>query len=217
MILYNIISSSSSGNCITIDDKIMLDCGVSYSKIDQYLKNIKLIFIDHQHQDHFKIPTIKKIAYKHPTIKFVVAHYLVNKLIECGVNKKNIIVLELEKWYDIGLCKIKLDMLYHDVPNCCIHLCYKNNKILYATDTSKIEHIVARNYDYYFIEANYFTDEELDEKIKEAEEKGEYTHLKRVKNTHLSQLQAINWLDKNKNMDSKYVFIHQHIDKEGKN
>lgn len=135
----------------------------------------------------------------------------------CGVSKKNIIVLDTKKWYDIGIFKIRLDYLIHDVPNDCIHIEFKNGiKMFYATDTSTIDHIIAKDYDYYFVEANYDTDEEIDEKIRIAKENGEFTYLERVKKTHLSQLQAINWLDKNKNEKSQYIFIHQHEEKENK-
>lgn len=44
---YNIIGSSSNGNCILIEDILMLDCGISYSKIKDYLSKVKLIFISH--------------------------------------------------------------------------------------------------------------------------------------------------------------------------
>ena len=36
---YNIIGSSSKGNCIIVEDLLMLDVGVSYSKIKKYLKS----------------------------------------------------------------------------------------------------------------------------------------------------------------------------------
>lgn len=46
---YEIISSSSQGNCIIINNFFMLDCGVPYNKVKNKLKNIKLIFISHSH------------------------------------------------------------------------------------------------------------------------------------------------------------------------
>ena len=58
---------------------------------------------------------------------------------------------------------------------------------------------------------------EVAEKIKEARENGEICYLERVQNTHLSQLQALNWLNKNKGVDSQFLFIHQHQDKEENN
>lgn len=211
---YEIIQTGSKGNAILVNN-ILLDCGVSYTKLKKYLKEIKFIFIGHSHNDHLKKITIKQIAYEKPNIKFIVGNYLVKTLLECGVKPKNIIVLELEQWYKVGDLKIRLDYLYHDVPNDCIHIHFADGKkVFYATDTSKIDHIIAKEYDYYFIEANYLTDTELDNKIQEDKENNRFSYYERVKETHLSQLQAINWLDKNMGANSKYIFIHQHIEKE---
>lgn len=216
MIEYNILSSGSIGNCIIVNDYLMLDCGLTYKKIEKYLDKIKLIFISHKHQDHLKKSCVKQIAYNYPNIKFIVGNFLVGDLVLLGVNKKNIITMDIEKWYDIGIFKVRMDCLFHDCPNNCLHIEFKNGeKMFYATDTSSIDHIEAEGYDLYLIEANYLTDDELIEKIKEQEEKGEYSYYNRVLKTHLSQLQAINWLDKNKNVDSEYVFIHQHVEKGG--
>lgn len=46
---YEIISSCSKGNCIIIENVLMLDLGVAYKKVKDKLKNIKLIFISHSH------------------------------------------------------------------------------------------------------------------------------------------------------------------------
>lgn len=217
MIDYEILSTGSIGNCIILNKYIMLDCGVPYSKIKKYLNDIKIIFCCHSHQDHMKKSTIKRIAFNKPNIKFIVGNFLVKDLIELGVSKKNIITFDTGKWYDIGIFKARMDYLFHDVPNNCLHLEFKDGKkVFYATDTSSIDHIEAKDYDLYLIEANYLTDDELRKKIKEQEEKGEYSYYERVLNTHLSQLQALNWLDKNKGDNGTYCFIHQHIEKEKK-
>ena len=212
---YNILSTGSKGNCIIIKDYLMLDCGLSYKKIQDYLDKIKVIFISHKHSDHFNKATIKKIAFEYPSIKFLVGHHLVAELVLCGVKSKNIITLDIEKWYDIGIFKVRLDYLIHDTANDCIHIEFKDGtKMFYATDTSSLEHVEAKNYDYYFVEANYDTDEELERKIREAKEKGEFTYLERVRHTHLSQLAALNWYDKNKGENSEIIYIHQHLDKD---
>lgn len=208
---YKIISSSSKGNCIVINDYLMLDCGVSYKKLEQVIDKIKIIFISHEHKDHLNPTTIKKIAYEKPNIKFLVGKYLVPKLVKLGVDKLSIITFDLDKWYTIGIFNAKMQYLFHDVPNNCLHVEFQNEeKIFYAVDTAKIDHIEAKNYDLYLIEGNYTTDEEIEEKIAEAKKNGKFSHLERVLNTHLSQVQALNWLDKNKGVDSKYLFIHQH-------
>lgn len=55
---YEILGSSSKGNSIILENKLLLDCGVSYAKLKHYLKNIKLIFISHVHKDHLLPTTI---------------------------------------------------------------------------------------------------------------------------------------------------------------
>lgn len=44
---YNIVGTGSTGNCIIIEDILMLDCGLAYSKVKPYLDKIKVIFISH--------------------------------------------------------------------------------------------------------------------------------------------------------------------------
>lgn len=46
---YEIVSSSSKGNCIIVNEYLALDMGVSYKKIKPYLDKIKIIFISHEH------------------------------------------------------------------------------------------------------------------------------------------------------------------------
>lgn len=212
---YEILKSGSSGNCTIIDNKIAIDIGVPYKTIEPYASKLKVICLTHSHTDHINITTIKKLKREHPNIKYICADYLVPKLItEAHLNKRSIFVLEIGKWFNMGLFKAKIDNLYHDVPNVCWHIEYQDNKYFYATDTAYIEHINAENYDMYFLEANYDTDDDLEEKIKEAREAGRFTYLNRVKYTHLSQLQAMNWLEKNMGEKSSYLFMHKHIDKE---
>ena len=118
--------------------------------------------------------------------------------------------LKTDNWYNLGMLKIRIESLFHDVENVCYKIQYKDNKIFYATDTGRIDHIDAKDYDYYFVEANYESDEELDKKIQLAKENEEYTHLIRVKKTHLSQIECFDWLYKNRGDNSQYVLMHQH-------
>lgn len=46
---YEILKTGSKGNCIIIENILALDMGVSYARVKNYLKNIKLIFISHVH------------------------------------------------------------------------------------------------------------------------------------------------------------------------
>lgn len=92
---YNIINSGSDGNCIVLNDEILLDCGVSFKKLEPYYKQIKLVCISHEHTDHLLPSTIKRLAFERPTIRFCVGEFLVDKLLSCGVRKESIDIIKL--------------------------------------------------------------------------------------------------------------------------
>ena len=205
---YNIIGSSSKGNAIIVEEKILLDCGVTYIKLKSYLKDIKLIFISHIHKDHLLPTTIKKIAYEYPTIKFLTgSEEVVKKLVECGVNKKNILILKPSRWFDLGLIKAKLEPLEHDTPNYSLMFEYKAKKCVYIVDTANVENIEAKNYDLYLIESNY-KDEILEEHLQSCDD-ADRVYLDRVPFTHLSYSKANDFLINNMGKNSEFEYIHQ--------
>ena len=51
---YKIISSCSSGNATIIRDIILIDCGVTFKRLEKYYKKLKIVFLTHIHSDHFK-------------------------------------------------------------------------------------------------------------------------------------------------------------------
>ena len=207
---YKILSSGSSGNGLIIEDSILIDCGITFKMLKDDYKKLKIVLLTHIHQDHFKKRTIKKLAKERPTLRFGCCKWLVKELVELGVEKKNIDVFEFEKIYDYKYFKVIVQELYHDVPNCCYKIQLNNEKVIYATDTNKIEHIIAKNYDYYFIEGNYYNEEELEKRKEKKLSNGEYYYEDRVKHTHLSKVKATEWLMKNMGMKSQFIFMHEH-------
>ena len=206
---YEIIGSSSKGNCIVVEDVLMLDVGLSYAKIKKYLNKVKLIFISHSHKDHLLPTTIKKIAYNYPTIKFLTgSEVVVEKLIECGVNKKNIFILKEYKWYDLGMLNVMLEPLIHDTPNYALKWQMNNKKGIYIVDTANVDDIDAECYDLYLIENNY-QEALLKEHIENCENTDMLYYLHRVPNTHLSSEQANSFLIENMGSNSVYEYIHQ--------
>ncbi len=66
---YKIISSCSTGNATIIRDIILIDCGVTFKKLEKYYKQLKIVLLTHVHQDHFNRSTIKKISTRKTNFK----------------------------------------------------------------------------------------------------------------------------------------------------
>lgn len=212
---YTIIASGSSGNAIVIRDKILLDCGVSFKQLKGYYKKLQLVFISHIHLDHFNKTTIKKLAFERPNLKFCVGSYLIQELIDLGVNKKNIFVLNFPNIYDLGSIKVQCFELSHDVINQAFLITFKkdNFSVFYAVDTNSLEGISAKNCSLYLVEAN-FEDEEIEKRIENKLLNGEYIHEFRTINTHLSKEKAYSFLLDNMGKNSEFELIHRHIENE---
>ena len=129
---YKILNSGSDGNCTIINDIIAIDMGVSYKKLTSYIKTIQLVLLTHIHSDHFNKATIKRLAQNRPTLRFGCCKWLVQDLINCGVNKRNIDVYDIGASYNYKLFKLIPVKLYHDVPNCGYRLFMDNEKLIYA-------------------------------------------------------------------------------------
>ena len=204
---YKIINTGSDGNCTIINDIIAIDCGVSYKKLSTHINKLKLILLTHIHSDHFNRSTIKRLSRERPTLRFGCCEWLVQDLVDCGVSKKNIDVLEVGLKSDYGPFQIIPIKLYHDVPNCGYRLFIDDKKLIYATDTYTLDGIVAKNYDVYLVEGNYENEEELKKRSDND------LYYSRVKNTHLSKEYTTQWLLENMGNNSKYQFMHEHKEK----
>ena len=209
---YRIVNSSSQGNCTILEHKIAIDMGVSYTKLGKDLSLIKLVLLTHRHSDHFRKVTLSKLAFNHPTIKFVCMDYLVPELLDY-VPKRNIFVIEPNKKYDLGLCKISAFPLKHDVPNVGWKVEINGERCIYATDTASLEGVVAKGYDLYLIEGNYDMTEALN-RLKEKEAVGEFAYERRAIQNHLSRQQCEEWLTQNMTDKGEFVCMHQHVNHE---
>lgn len=207
---YKIISSCSTGNAVILRDIILVDCGVTFKRLEKYYKKLKLVLLTHIHSDHFKKETIRKLVQERPTLRFACCEWLLKSLLDCGVNRNNIDVLEISTRYDYKLFKIVPIKLYHDVPQCGYRVMFDDYKVIYMTDTKTVEGISAKNYDLYLIEANYDEDE-IQERIKQKQQECQYVYEFRAKDNHLSKQQASEFLLENMGENSEYVFMHQHV------
>lgn len=130
------------------------------------------------------------------------------------MDKRAIDVYMFEKTYKYGDFQLSVEQLPHDVPNCCYHINAYGELIFYATDTSTLDHIEAKNYDLYLLEANH-GEAEIAARIAEKQARGEFAYETRAAKNHLSQEQAMEWLERNAGPNSQYVFLHQHTERNG--
>lgn len=206
--VYNILNTGSDGNCIIVNDIVALDMGVPFKKIEPYINKIKLVFISHKHGDHLNLSTVRKIHELRPTIRFCIGEFLYQELAEAGISKRNIDIIKHGKVYDYKILKVSPFILIHDVFNYGLRLFMNGEKLLYAVDTSTLDHVSAKNYDCYLIEANY-DEEVLEENLKSDLENSGFSYNSRVKETHLSVNQASEFILNNIGENSKYEFIHR--------
>lgn len=210
--LYKVIQSGSSGNCTVLNNTIAIDLGISWKALKEFQETIKLVLLTHIHSDHFNITTIKKLHKERPTVKFVCLKHLVEPLSK-AVGIDSIYVLEANKLYDLGICKVAAFPLKHDVPNNGWRIMIGKEKAIYATDTCNLYGITAKNYDLYLIEANYDLPDVLN-KINEKRRNGEYVYEIRAINNHLSIQQAHNFIDSNMGPNGIWEPMHKHKEKE---
>lgn len=207
----DIIATGSKGNAVVVNNDILIDCGVPYKALSAVKKDLKLVLLTHIHTDHFKEATIKKLAYDRPTLRFACGEHLKNALISAGVNDNKIDTMECGVFYDYGRFKVSPVSLYHDVPNVGWRVIYGGKKLFYATDTSTLDGIVAKDYNLYLVEANYI-DEEIQERIRKKDEQCVFAYEKGVIRTHLSKAQCDEFLSRNIGKESKYIYMHQHTE-----
>lgn len=211
---YKIIATGSTGNAVLINDCILIDCGVSYKKIEPYLPQIRLVLLTHAHGDHFKPSTVGMMARMHPALRWGGCGWMIEPLIKAGVNRRQIDVYYPGYYsYYAALDDLAVEPvpLMHNVPNCGykITLIRRHETAFYATDCGTLDGIEAQNFDLYLIEANH-SSEEIAARIKEKVEAGEYAYEYRAAENHLSKEQAIDWLVKNAGPNSEIQFLHQH-------
>ena len=208
---YKVINTGSDGNATVLNDKVLIDCGVTFKKLKPYIKNLQLVLLTHVHQDHFNKRTIKMLSEERPKLRFGCCEWLLQELLDLGINKKRIDVYKIgEKYTYTDTLSVQPVKLYHDVPQCGYRVFIEGYKSIYCTDTNTLDGIKAEGYDYYFIEANYENEQELHERAY-----NDY-YEKRVKSTHLSKEQATEWLLENMGANSVYEFMHKHKNKEVK-
>lgn len=205
--ICTVISSGSHGNAVLYHESILIDIGVNFKPIEPYKDKIKVVALTHEHlSDHLNIKTLKKLQFEKPLIRICCGEWMVKFL----DGLRNIDVLESGIVYDYGLFSICPVELYHDdnVPNFGYRIFKDGHKSIHITDTCHVIGIEAKNYDLIAIEHNY-NEETIFKNISKSKQKGEFTHLERSVNTHLSEQQARDFLFKNAGEYSQIIRLHE--------
>ncbi len=211
---YQVIATGSTGNAVTVNGHILIDCGVSLKTLRPVIPSLNLVLLTHIHGDHFKESTVRGLHRARPSLRFGCCEWMVEPLINAGVDKRVIDVYEInEMAYFYGLFSVRPVRLTHNVPNCGYVIYEGREKAFYATDTGTLDGIRMKNFDLYLIEANHTT-AEIEAAVAEAEANGEYSYRIRAAENHLSQEQATQWLLENMGPKSSYEFLHQHVNRE---
>lgn len=214
---YDVIASSSAGNCVIINGEIAIDMGIPMKKLREsgYIKGLKLVLLTHEHGDHFNTATVRALHKERPALRFCCCDWMVPKLLEAGVDMRLIDVLAdgLVVFYPgTDIRGVEAVRLIHDVPNCGYKINIGGERLFFATDTGSLEHVEAKDFDWYLLENNH-TRAEIEARIAEKQARGEFAYETRAAANHLSQEQALDWLARNAGPNSRYVFLHQHKEK----
>lgn len=214
--IYKILATGSDGNCVIINDTIMVDCGVPYKAVEPYLGKLQLVLLTHLHGDHFNPATIKRMAYDKPSLRFGCCAWMVHALLAALVRPQQIDVFDIDTWGQYnGSMRLFISptKLTHNADNCGWRIIYGSESLFYATDTGTLDGIEAKSYDLYMVEANH-TRAELEARLAEKQAAGEYAYEWSAAQNHLSYEQAVEWLTANMGPNSLWVPMHGHKEKE---
>lgn len=209
--MYKVIASSSKGNAYLVHEEILIDVGVSLSRLTPYLDKIKIILLTHEHSDHFNKKTISEISMLYPHIIFVCGEWLESSLIRLNVGNYQIISASNE-WLKIGEYRFYPVELFHgdrrgQILNYGYRIMKGKHRIIHMTDTGTYEGINAKDYDVIAIEANH-CEILIEEMVEKSIEKGEFSHGHFSRKYHASLQKAQAFIEKNSKEETKSFLLH---------
>lgn len=192
------LKSSSTENCFiieTMEESLILDAGISSTKIKQYISknniiNPKNMIITHEHLDHV-------VGIDFPVTIYSSYGTLV-------VTKRSGEILKKNSWTQIKGTNFKvmaIPSIHNALDPVVLVIKYKNKKIVYFTDTEYFENKEFKNANIFLIESNYGNEILLQDSRKTK-------HETKIIN-HMSLNNAERFARKYAGRKTKYVqFIH---------
>ena len=144
---YTIIKTGSKGNAVLIED-VLVDCGVPFSHLKDYLYDVKYLLISHIHSDHVRPATLQKIKDLFPKIT-ILGNYEVAQKFGVDIIVNNGFPVETRDYTFMPVKGV------HDVICTGYSFWVKGLHVCYQTDTNSYASFIEPPYDVFFIEANY--------------------------------------------------------------
>lgn len=206
MLNYEIIKSGSSGNCVVIEN-IMIDIGVPYTTIREYLFDVDYLLITHIHSDHLKESTYKRIREMFPNI-ITISNWQVAQKLKGDVDY----VINWQEFEEFENLRIEAFEAIHDVVNngYVIKISKDNEEynVIYCTDSSNYSNAPTDDkYDYLFLESNH--DEQVINAIKNPKKQYGY-NVKVNASRHCSEQRAKAFYYTNRrDEESEFIELHK--------
>lgn len=218
-----IIATGSKGNAVLLSGCVLIDCGVPLKTLEPYIPALRCVLITHRHGDHLKLPTLRAVTERRPGLTVICPEDCAGLIREsCPMAQ----VLPAIPGHSICLLGqsgpavpyepdifIRAFAVPHDVPCLAYWLRVGSDAAFYATDCKDLYGIDPPTADLYLIEANY-ADADLQARTSAALDRGSASHERRVRDTHMSREDAMQWLMEHAPADAQVILLHQHHEEE---
>lgn len=206
----DVLGTGSSGNCILIDDEIIIDVGLGYRTLKDALHTCSAIFITHRHGDHLNPSALKQLLKKRPAIVqkrlFVnqsCLEHLHNRAPEVAkaIDPANVINGDHQHISVTGRNGVTYNVetypLVHDVENQGFVIVNDNNeRLIHATDTETMRYAPGGIYDYLLVEGNW-DEEQYAERIASGDRDEVFRALRNIRHLSVQEFE-------------KFVRLHSH-------
>ncbi len=225
MLKAEIIATGSKGNAVLLGGCVLIDCGVPLKKLEPYIPALRCVLITHRHGDHLKLPTLKAITERRPGLTVICPEDCTALIREaCPLSQ----VLPAVPGH--ALCLLgqsgpsvpyepdifaRAFAVPHDVPCLAYWLRVGCDTVFYATDCKDLYGVEPPRAELYLIEANY-ADADLQARTSAALDRGSASHERRVRETHMSREDAMQWLMEHAPTTAQIILLHQHHEEEEK-
>lgn len=143
-----IIATGSSGNCVLVDGRILIDAGISIRLLTAYgvdPAQLDALIITHKHGDHMKLPLVRYLL--SAGVKAFLPSGVIAKLAEEGqinitelVDIGQVTAIADGRTFQAGPVTVEaFPQQHHDIVNYAFVLTKGKDRLLYATDLDTLE------------------------------------------------------------------------------